>query len=219
MNGCTAVVHLAGKAIVSESILNPDLYMENNHIGTINILKSMKSLLVNKLIFSSTCAVYGNPISKFMGEDHPTNPINPYGESKLQADKEIKQFSKSKCYNIPIDSSFMNNLAEEDFKSISNHLNSTTKKLIILTHFPPTQTGTINPVYKTTDLKNYFAWNNILEILNLKNVILWISGHTHWSYNFKSNGIQLLSNQVGYASEQNKTGLFQDGFFKIDYTV
>ena len=70
--------------------------------------------------------------------------------------REIKQFSKSKCYNIPIDSSFMNNLAEEDFKSISKHLNNTTKKLIILTHFPPTQTGTINPVYKTTDLKNYY---------------------------------------------------------------
>ena len=94
MTGCDAVVHLAGKAIVSESVLKPDFYMENNHLGTLNILNSMKELSVNRLVFSSTCAVYGNPISKLIAEDHPTNPINPYGESKLLADNEISQFSK-----------------------------------------------------------------------------------------------------------------------------
>ena len=95
MTGCDAVVHLAGKAIVSESVLKPDFYMENNHLGTLNILNSMKELSVNKLVFSSTCAVYGNPISKLIAEDHPTNPINPYGESKLMADNEINRFSKA----------------------------------------------------------------------------------------------------------------------------
>jgi UDP-glucose 4-epimerase len=99
MNGCDSVVHLAGKAIVSESILKPHFYKENNHIGTLNILNSMKELSINKLVFSSTCAVYGNPISKLIAEDHPTNPINPYGESKLLADNEIGWFSKGNYLN------------------------------------------------------------------------------------------------------------------------
>lgn len=93
MVGCDAVVHLAGKAIVSESVLKPNLYLENNHLGTINILNAMKELSVGKLVFSSTCAVYGNPISEVIAEDHPTNPINPYGESKLLAEIEIGRFS------------------------------------------------------------------------------------------------------------------------------
>ena len=94
MSGCDAVVHLAAKTIISESVLKPDFYMENNYTGTVNILNSMKKLLVNKLVFSSSCAVYGNPISKLIAEDHPTNPINPYGESKLFADNEIGRFSR-----------------------------------------------------------------------------------------------------------------------------
>ena len=80
LTGCEAVVHLAGKAIVSESVSKPDYYMENNHMGTKNILNSMKKILVSKLVFSSSCAVYGNPFSKLIAEDNPTNPINPYGE-------------------------------------------------------------------------------------------------------------------------------------------
>ena len=99
MNGCDAVVHLAAKTIVSDSVLKPDFYMENNHIGTLNILNSMKKLLVNKLVFSSSCAVYGNPISKLIAEDHPTNPINPYGKSKLFADNEIGRFSRENKLN------------------------------------------------------------------------------------------------------------------------
>ena len=99
MDGCDAVVHLAGKAIVSESILKPSLYLENNHLGTINVLHAMKELSVGKLVFSSTCAVYGNPITEIIAEDHPTNPINPYGESKLLADIEIGRFSKDNNLN------------------------------------------------------------------------------------------------------------------------
>ena len=53
MNGCDSVVHLAGKAIVSESILKPHFYKENNHIGTLNILNSMKELSINKLLPST----------------------------------------------------------------------------------------------------------------------------------------------------------------------
>ena len=99
MTGCDAVVHLAGTTLVSESILKPDFYKANNHLITLNILNSMNELSLNNLVFSSTCAVYGNPIPKLIAEDHPTNPINPYGESKLLADNEINRFSKANNLN------------------------------------------------------------------------------------------------------------------------
>ena len=70
------------------------------------------------------------------------------------------------------------------------------------------------------DLKNYFAWNNILKDLNLTNVPLWLSGHTHWSYdilyNKNTSNIRLISNQLGYKREIGFTNIVQDGLFEID---
>ena len=134
---------------------------------------------------------------------------------------QIKQFSEIKKQNIPIDYNFMKNLSEEDFKSISNHLNKTTKKTIIMTHFPPDQVGTINPAYnsQSQSIKDYFAWNNILKDLNLKNVPLWLSGHTHWSYDimYTNNNTRLISNQLGYTRENGYTNIVEDGFFEINF--
>ena len=149
---------------------------------------------------------------------------NSYHDS-LNDYRAIKQFSEIKTQNIPIDYNFMKNLSEEDFKSISNHLEKTTKKTIVMTHFPPVQDGTSNPVYfnQSQCLKDYFAWNNILKDLNLKNVPLWLSGHTHWSYdivyntnNSNNDSARLLSNQLGYKEEIGFTNIIQDGLFEID---
>ena len=146
--------------------------------------------------------------------------------SSLNDYREIKQFSEIKTQNIPIDYNFMKNLSDQDLKSISNHLDKTTKKTIIMTHFPPLQEGTSSPVYSTQllYLKNYFAWNNILKDLNLTNVPLWLSGHTHWSYDImynknidNSNNVRLLSNQLGYKREIGFTNVVQDGHFEIDF--
>ena len=145
------------------------------------------------------------------------NSLNDY--------REIKQFSEIKKQNIPIDQNFMTNLTKEDLKSISIYLNKTTKPTIIMTHFPPIQENTSNPLYSRQSqvLKNYFAWNNILKNLNLTNVPLWISGHTHWSYDImynsditKNNYTRLLSNQLGYNSEIQNTNIIQDGYFEIN---
>jgi hypothetical protein len=92
-----------------------------------------------------------------------------------------------------------------------------------MTHFPPLQDGTSNPVYfnQSQCLKDYFAWNNILKDLNLKNVPLWLSGHTHWSYDIMYNtnkdniSTRLLSNQLGYSREIGLTNIVQDGLFEI----
>ena len=96
--GCKAVVHLAGKAIVSESTKDPAKYQLHNFVGTQNLLKSMIDHSIKKIIFSSTCAVYGNPDIKSINEKINPMPINPYGESKLLADLEISKFTE--IYNL-----------------------------------------------------------------------------------------------------------------------
>ena len=141
-----------------------------------------------------------------------------YDES-IKDYREIQQFSEITLQNIPITYNFIKKLSKEDFKSISDYLNKSKKKTIIMTHFPPVQEGTINPnnAYQNK-IKDYFAWNNILKELNLNNVPLWLSGNTHWSYDININNInntRLLSNQLGY-KEDIDTNIVQSGLFEIN---
>jgi UDP-glucose 4-epimerase len=89
MYGCEAVFHFAGKALVEESTKNPDLYQLINVEGTRTVLESMKKNSVGKLIFSSSCAVYGQTDRIPISERETPRPINPYGESKLAAENLI----------------------------------------------------------------------------------------------------------------------------------
>jgi UDP-glucose 4-epimerase len=85
------VLHFAGKALVGESVEKPDLYYDTNLKGGLNLLAAMKQCGVKHLIFSSTCATYGVPQQVPIPEDHPQNPINPYGDSKLQFERAMRQ--------------------------------------------------------------------------------------------------------------------------------
>jgi UDP-glucose 4-epimerase len=115
---CKAVVHLAGKAIVSESTQDPDKYQLHNYIGTRNLLISMVENSVNQIVFSSTCAVYGNPNVKLISEQTRPKPINPYGTSKLLADLEISNFTEKHNLNsislrfFNVAGSYTNNLGQ-----------------------------------------------------------------------------------------------------------
>lgn len=82
-----AVVHFAGFISMAESVSNPYIYFDNNVNASLNVLESMVSHSINNFIFSSTAGVYGNPIKTPIREDHPKNPTNPYGESKLMVEK------------------------------------------------------------------------------------------------------------------------------------
>jgi len=88
-----AVIHFAAFAYVGESVDEPAKYYRNNVSGSLNLLESMKEHGVQHLIFSSTCATYGNPKSIPITEDHPQNPINPYGNSKLIMEQMMADFS------------------------------------------------------------------------------------------------------------------------------
>lgn len=92
MVDCQAVIHLAAKSLVGESVTKSDLYWRTNVEGTKNIIESMIQNNITNLIFSSTCAVYehnSNPLN----ESSPLGPNNPYGETKLLADKEIEKYA------------------------------------------------------------------------------------------------------------------------------
>lgn len=88
----SAVIHFAAYAYVSESVLNPGKYYRNNVSGTLNLLEALRDHRVNKIIFSSTCAVYGNPENVPICENHPQLPINPYGSSKLMIERMLQDF-------------------------------------------------------------------------------------------------------------------------------
>jgi len=93
-NQFDAVIHFAGYISVEESSRNPGLYFYNNTSGSLEIIKQCNRNNVKSFIFSSTAAVYGNPIKIPIPEDHPTNPVNPYGESKLMVEKILSWFNK-----------------------------------------------------------------------------------------------------------------------------
>lgn len=87
------VVHLAAYAYVGESAEEPSKYYYNNVVNTLNLLEVMRKHGCNKIIFSSTCATYGEPESVPITEDMPQHPINPYGATKLMVERIFKDYS------------------------------------------------------------------------------------------------------------------------------
>jgi len=84
-----AVLHFAALAYVGESMQKPELYFRNNVGGTLNLLDAMRGAGVRKLVFSSTCAVYGTPQNVPIEESNPKAPESPYGESKLMVERAL----------------------------------------------------------------------------------------------------------------------------------
>ncbi|MEL7111184.1 MAG: UDP-glucose 4-epimerase GalE [Pseudomonadota bacterium] len=88
-----AVAHFAALAYVGESVEQPDLYYRNNVMGSTNLLDAMRAAGTDQMVFSSTCATYGDPQYLPIDEAHPQNPINPYGRSKLMVEAVLKDYS------------------------------------------------------------------------------------------------------------------------------
>jgi UDP-glucose-4-epimerase GalE len=84
-----AVIHFAAKAYVEESTRLPEEYFDNNVGGTISLTKAMKRAGTKHLVFSSSCATYGNAKTPTIREDHPKEPTNPYGLSKWQCEQVV----------------------------------------------------------------------------------------------------------------------------------
>jgi UDP-glucose 4-epimerase len=90
-----AVIHFAAFAYVGESVKTPAKYYSNNVVGTLNLLDAMLSAGVKNIVFSSTCATYGEPVYTPIDELHPQNPINPYGQTKLMIEKVFADYEQA----------------------------------------------------------------------------------------------------------------------------
>jgi UDP-glucose 4-epimerase len=84
-----AVIHFCARSLVGESVVEPYLYYRNNVANTLVLLGAMRDAGVDRLVFSSTAAVFGHPQTDAIDETHPTEPINPYGQSKLMIERVL----------------------------------------------------------------------------------------------------------------------------------
>lgn len=87
-----AVMHFAAYSYVGQSVEDPLRYYRNNVVGSLNLLEVVRAFDVKRFVFSSTCATYGIPEGVPISEDHPQNPINPYGETKLIIERMLRDF-------------------------------------------------------------------------------------------------------------------------------
>lgn len=94
-NRFDAVIHLAGRCYVGESMLQPERYYEQNIVGTHTLLKAMRSHAVNRILFSSSCATYGVPDQMPITEATQQQPINPYGLSKWMVERMLADYQSA----------------------------------------------------------------------------------------------------------------------------
>lgn len=88
-----AVFHFAAKALIPESVSNPGMFFDSNVASGIALLETVRAAGIRKFVFSSSAAVYGNPHSTPIDEDHPKQPVNSYGETKLMLERVLHWYA------------------------------------------------------------------------------------------------------------------------------
>lgn len=94
-NRIDLVIHFAAYIEVGESVSDPAKFYENNVVGTLNLLRAMREAGVGKIVFSSTAAIYGEPESTPIGEDHPKRPTSPYGDTKWAVERMLQAYDQA----------------------------------------------------------------------------------------------------------------------------
>jgi UDP-glucose-4-epimerase GalE len=90
-----SVVHFAAKCFVGESVADPSKYWRENVLNTWHLLEAMRAAGSRDIVFSSTCATYGDPVEMPMTEDHPQAPISPYGRTKLAMEHMMQDYARA----------------------------------------------------------------------------------------------------------------------------
>ena len=94
-HGVEAVIHMAASCLVGESMERPDLYYRNNVTAGVALLDAMRAVEVDRIVFSSSAAVYGEPEGSPISEEDPTEPCNPYGETKLIFERVLGWYGRA----------------------------------------------------------------------------------------------------------------------------
>jgi len=102
LNGVNRVVHLAALVSVQESVEKPSLYYEVNTTSSLNLLQWSADAGVERFVYISSCAVYGDPKTSPISETHPLNPLSPYASSKMMAEGYCRMFSKQKTLSTAV---------------------------------------------------------------------------------------------------------------------
>ena len=97
--GFEGVLHFAAKSLVGESKNQPAMYYQNNVGGTTNLVRAMQAADIQRLVFSSTAAIFGNPVSDVIDEAHPKAPINVYGQTKLVVEQLLEAVTESSDFS------------------------------------------------------------------------------------------------------------------------
>ena len=172
------VIHFAAKSLVEESVRKPEIYYQNNVVGTLNLLDEMLQNNIENLVFSSTAAIFGNPIENKITESHPKKPINPYGKTKLIIEELLKDFSFSHNMNVTsfryfnaagaANSGDIWELRDPETHLIPNILNSVAKKTNNLKVY-----GNNYLTHDGTCIRDYLHVDDIAEahILGLKKML------------------------------------------------
>jgi len=95
LSRCDSVMHFAAHAYVGESVQNPKKYFHNNVTAALTLLDAVIEARIRKFIFSSTCAVYGNPVKVPIMESNPRQPVNPYGATKLAFENALEAYGRA----------------------------------------------------------------------------------------------------------------------------
>lgn len=193
-------------------------YIQDRNLTNINILDNEFVSLNDEIIVLGSTFWTQSP---FITGHEAIMYINDY--NMIRVKRDITQHRP-----FELEPKDVNQMYFEDSSKIYEILNinelTKDKKIIVMTHFPPQQKGTSHPKYDLQNkiMKNYFSHpnNTIKDFDNYSNILCWISGHTHYSYDFVSNeGVRLISNQLGYTEELTKgeSGVKEDGLFEIEY--
>lgn len=146
---------------------------------------------------NSFCKVAGVTIYGF------TAWTMPIFKKTKKARKYLNDYHSINTRDGSLTVEYMANLAADEMSLFRAFLETNEDELIVVTHFPPLNEQTSDPIYKGEICNDYFTWRNIIEQNDLRadKIRFWISGHTHWSYNFSLNGIKYFANQIGYIDE------------------
>lgn len=204
---------------------NHEFYIENKNYNEINFEYNLKIQQKYKNVY------YLNNESVSINDDfdvygsvfwtHPTFTSTYAAKMCVNDYNFITYFNKDLNKVVNWDINYVKKISQESYELLQNHLDESDKVTIVMTHFPPFNEGTSNPIYKNQNaiVSSYFTWEDkIINKLDLNNIACWISGHTHWSYNIEKKGCKFIANQLGYKYELGKTGINEDGLYEIEFT-